>query len=69
MSLPKRVVLTMATQKMIANHPLSTQKNIQSLIVNKILSIKKKNTKLEVTKVDKNKEQIEHNHYVKNRIN
>ena len=64
MSLPKRVVLSMATQKMIANHPLSTQKNIQSLIVNKILSIK--NTKLEV---DKNKEHVEHNHYVKNRIN
>ena len=48
MSLPKRVVLTMATQRMIANHPLSTQKNIQSLITNKIISIK--NTKLEIAK-------------------
>ena len=48
MSLPKRVVLTMTTQRMIANHPLSTQKNIQSLITNNILSIK--NTKLEITK-------------------
>ena len=48
MSLPKRVVLTMTTQRMIDNHPLSTQKNIQSLITNNILSIK--NTKLELTK-------------------
>ena len=48
MSLPKRVVLTMATQRMIANHPLLTQKNIQSLITNKIISIK--NTKLEIVK-------------------
>jgi hypothetical protein len=48
MSLPKRVVLTMTTQRMIANHPLSTQKNIQSLITNNILSIQ--NTKLEITK-------------------
>ena len=67
MSLPKRVVLPMTTLRMIANHPLSTQKNIQSLIINKILSIN--NTKLEVTKVDKNEERIEHNHYVKHRIN
>ena len=52
MSLPKRVVLTMATQRMIANHPLSTQKNIQSLISKKILSIR--NTKLEITNFEKN---------------
>lgn len=56
MSLPKRVVLTMATQRMIANHPLSIQKNIQSLITNKILSIK--NTKLEITNFEKNTKNI-----------
>lgn len=53
MSLPKRVVLTMATQRMIVNHPLSTHKNIQSLISNKILLIK--NTKLKITNFGKNK--------------
>ena len=67
MSLPKRVVLSMNTLKMIANHPLSTQKNIQSLITNKILP--NKNTKLEITKFDKKEETIKHNQYVKNRIN
>ena len=63
MSLPKRVVLPMTTLRMIANHPLSTQKKIKSLITNNILQ--NKNTKLEITKFDKNEENIKNYQYVK----
>ena len=46
MSLPKRVVLTMKIQRMIANHPLTTKKNIESLISNNVLSVGLINKKL-----------------------
>ena len=52
---------------MIATHPLSKQKNIQSLIVHKVLSINALN--MSTNKRTENKEDIKNTQYVKNRIN